>query len=204
MRRVRVDLASLATFENLYWAWRDAARGKTTRPAVVEFGYDLETNLLGLERGILAGDYVPGPYDSFTVYEPKRRIVSRAPFRDRVVHHFVCGPLAPELNKRMIHDTYANRWGKGTHRAIRRAQEFSRAHPFHMKLDVVKFFPPIDHELLLAALGAVFRPGAFFDLVARIVAGQTASGIASRTRSRRRARMRPRRRLVGGDSPSGT
>ena len=32
---------------------------------------------------------------SFEVRDPKRRLISAAPFRDRVVHHAVCAVIAP-------------------------------------------------------------------------------------------------------------
>jgi retron-type reverse transcriptase len=65
-----------------------------------------------------------------------------------VVHHALCNVIEPVLERSMIFDTYANRKGKGTHKAIDRYQEFCRKKQYVLKCDVKKFFPSIDHEIL--------------------------------------------------------
>jgi hypothetical protein len=76
------------------------------------------------------------------------RLISAAPFRDRVVHHAVCNVVMPLFERKMIFDLYSNRVGKGTHVAIRRAQKYCRQFDFVLKCDVRIFFPSIDHEVL--------------------------------------------------------
>ena len=76
----------LASFENLYAAFRQARKGKRSRSDVAAFEYDLERNLLELQRELLEERYHPGGYRHFVVTEPARRKISAAPFRDRVVH----------------------------------------------------------------------------------------------------------------------
>lgn len=169
MRTVPVDLAELATFGNLHRAYQAARRGKRTRPDVLEFAYDVEAHLHALADEIVSGLYRPGPYRSFVVREPKRRVVSAAPFRDRIVHHLVTSVLEPVLDRRMTADTFANRPGKGTHRAIDRCQELARRASHYLKLDMVKYFPSIDHAILRRDLERVFRPGPFLDLIDTII-----------------------------------
>ena len=70
--------------DNLSEAFRKARKGKRRRPDVARFSLDLERNLLALQRELAAGDYLPGAYRQFTVYERKPRLISVAPFRDRV------------------------------------------------------------------------------------------------------------------------
>lgn len=74
-------------FSNLYNAYRAARKGKRDRIAVASFEFDLEQNLLTLSEKLRQQTYRPGKYTNFYVYEPKRRLISAAPFRDRVVHH---------------------------------------------------------------------------------------------------------------------
>ena len=78
------------SFRNLYLAFRGARKAKRHRVAVAGFEFDLEHNLLQLETEMRDQTYKPGPYTNFYVYEPKRRLISAAPFRDRVVHHALC------------------------------------------------------------------------------------------------------------------
>ena len=79
----------LASFENLYQAATQARRGKRFRDATARFHHNLAANLVRLREELLSGGYRPGPYRTFTIYEPTRRFISAAPYRDRVVHHAV-------------------------------------------------------------------------------------------------------------------
>jgi len=51
-------------------------------------------------------------------------------------------------DKTFIFDSYACRIGKGTHKAIDRAQGFLRENKFCLHGDVKKYFPSIDHGIL--------------------------------------------------------
>jgi hypothetical protein len=75
-------------------------------------------------------------------------LISAAPFRDRVVHHALCNIIEPSFERSFISDSYANRVGKGTHRALDRAQTFARSYPYVLQCDLKQFFPSIDHALL--------------------------------------------------------
>ena len=82
-------------FENLLAAAKKAQRGKRREPDVYAFNADLERNLLELQAELRDRTWQPGVYRDFYVYEPKKRLVSAAPYRDRVVHHALCRVLEP-------------------------------------------------------------------------------------------------------------
>jgi RNA-directed DNA polymerase len=138
----------IITFENLLCAAQQAAKGKRERIYVLSFFEKLEDQLFKLADELSTFRYKPGTYQTFTIYEPKRRMISAAPFRDRVVHHALINIIGPILEKSFIHDSYANRVDKGTHRAIRRYQSFLRQFDFALKCDIKKYFPSIDHTIL--------------------------------------------------------
>jgi retron-type reverse transcriptase len=75
-------------------------------------------------------------------------LISAAPYRDRVVHHALCNIIEPIFEKTFIYDSYANRKGKGTHRALRRFTKFARTSRYILQCDIRKYFPSIDHEIL--------------------------------------------------------
>jgi hypothetical protein len=100
----------------------------------------------------LEGTYRPGPYVHFHIKEPKRRKISAARFCDRVVHHALCNVIEPRFERVFLPDSYANRVGKGTHKAIERLQAFSRRYRYVLRADVVQHFASIDHAILLQAL----------------------------------------------------
>ena len=147
-----ITYAQVCDWDNLWLAWRKAAKGKRGRPAAAQFEYHLEDNLVTLQEELAAKRYQPGPYASFYIHEPKRRLISAAPFRDRVVHHALCNVIEPVFERSFIADSYANRIGKGTHRALDRCQEFARRYHYVLPCDVRQFFPSIDHGILQETL----------------------------------------------------
>lgn len=140
--------ASVWEWQNLYLAYSKARRGKRSRHPVAAFEYDQEENLIRLQKELQAQTYQPGAYHSFYIHEPKQRLISAAPFRDRVVHHALCNIIEPIFERSFVFDSYANRQGKGSHKAIDRAQQYSRRYKYVLQLDVRQFFPSIDHQTL--------------------------------------------------------
>ncbi|MEN0005607.1 MAG: RNA-directed DNA polymerase [Bacteroidota bacterium] len=143
---------AIAGFENLVLAAKQAAKNKKWTEEMAAFHMRLEENLLQLQIRLLNKTYQPGQYRTFMVYDPKPRMISAAPYRDRVVHHALCHVIEPIFERTFIYDSYANRIGKGTHKAILRYQRYARRFPYVLKCDIRKFFPSIDHELLRQAL----------------------------------------------------
>jgi hypothetical protein len=113
---------------------------------------NLETACLRLERELAQDRWRPGGYVTIRVTDPKPRLVSAAPFRDRVVHHALCAVIGPILERGLIDDTFANRTGKGTHRAVARYERFRDRHAHVLRCDVWRYFPAIDHAILKADL----------------------------------------------------
>lgn len=98
--------------------------------------------------------YIPGKYWEFYVYEPKKRLVSAPPFRDRVIHHALCNVIEPLFERKMIYDSYACRNNKGSHRAADRTQQYIReaatkwGDVYCLKCDIKQYFPSIPHSVL--------------------------------------------------------
>lgn len=141
---------AVVSWSNLLLAARKARRGKRDRAAVLRFEFDLEREILALQRELVSGDYRPGPFRTHWIDRPKRRMISAAPYRDRVVHHAVMNVLEPILNRRMHPQSYACRPGKGAHAAADRLQKLAGRFRYAVHCDVRKFFPSIDHALLKA------------------------------------------------------
>lgn len=142
----------LISWDNLLLAYRKASKGKRGNPAVAAFEYRLEDNLLQLQAELRQQTYRPGAYTSFTIHEPKRRLISAAPFRDRVVHHALCNLIEPVFERSFIAHSYANRFGKGTHRALDHCQQLARRYDYVLQCDVRQFFPSLDHAVLRRTL----------------------------------------------------
>lgn len=161
--------AQIVAPENLRAAWGRVRRGHAGSPEVLEFEADLDSNLESLGADLLAGTYRPGAYRQFGVLDPKPRTISCALVRDRVVHHALCGVIAPLLERSFSEDSYACREGKGTHRACARARDLVRRHPYYCKLDVRRYFDGIEHDRLLSVLLPLFREREVRTLIEAIV-----------------------------------
>lgn len=142
----------ITSFSALHAAARRAVAGKRKKPGAAAFFANLESELLRLERELQDQSYYSGRYLEIVVRDPKRRLVSAAPFRDRVVHHALHAVIGPIFERGFIDDSYANRTGKGTHLALARYEHFRDRYRQVLRADVYRYFPSIDHAVLKADL----------------------------------------------------
>ena len=149
MRRAGNLWERIIGFENLLRAAHEAARGKRRKPDVARFSLELEPELLALQQELASRRYTPGPYRTFWLHDPKARMISVAPFRDRVVHHALCRVIEPVLDRGFVESSFACRRGKGNHRALERFVGYCQRYRYVLLCDVRKFFPSIDHEVVL-------------------------------------------------------
>jgi hypothetical protein len=170
-KRYRNLWPELVSFTNLWAAYIAARRGKRRRPAVAAYELDAETRLLRLQERLMDGSYQPGGYRTFVVREWKRRVISAAPFEDRIVHHALCRIIEPLYESRFVSDSYACRRGRGTLAALDRAQHFARAYRYVLPIDVREFFPSIDHRILAGILARHIGDQRVLTLIDQILAG---------------------------------
>jgi len=152
VKRTKNLYDEICSFSNLLLAAKMAQRGKRHQPGVAAFNHDLEGNLLRVQQELIGRAYVPGAYRTFKIRDPKTRLISAAPYRDRVVHHALCNVVEPIFERVFIHDSYANRKGKGTHAAVDRLTHFMQNADYCLKCDIFRYFPAIDHAILKGLL----------------------------------------------------
>ena len=160
----------VVSLDNLYLAFQRAAKGKRGKPAASTFERRLDENIYQLREELQNGSYCHGPYDSFHIHDPKIRLISAAPFRDRVAHHALCNVIEPLFERQFIYDTYANRVGKGNHKALDRCTQFLRRFEYVLPLDAQKFFPSIDHQILEGILSRTIGDEKVMALFREIIA----------------------------------
>lgn len=169
MKRHGYLFERIVSFDNLLLAAHKARRGKQERRSVAHFLFHLESELLTLQDELQSGVYRMQPYQSFVIYEPKRRQICAAHFRDRVVHHAICHVLDPIFEARLIFDTYACRCGKGVHAAVQRALSFTRRFPYVLTGDVRTYFESVDHGALKTLLRRHLKDKALLSILAQII-----------------------------------
>lgn len=143
-------------FESLYHGYLRARKGKRHHAEVLKFERNLESELIHLQNELIWGQYKTGAYREFYVYEPKTRLVAALPFRDRVVQHSLVGAIEPIWENRFINHSYACRPGRGMHSGALQAQKWlrkverSHGRAYVLKADVRKYFPSINHDIILS------------------------------------------------------
>ena len=113
--------------------------------------------MLQLQRELQEGSYRPGPFSTHWLHRPKARLISAAPYRDRVLHHVLLNVLEPILDTHFHPDSYACRKGKGTHAAANRLQALMRQNRYALQCDIRKYFPSIDHVHLKATFRRLIK-----------------------------------------------
>jgi RNA-directed DNA polymerase len=164
---------SITTFENLLLAARKAQKGKRFKNSTALFNLNLEKELLCLQRELRYNTYRHGDYHNFYIYDPKMRLISAAPYRDRVVHHALCNVIEPIIDRTFIHDSYACRKGKGTHAAVNRYTAFARRNKYVLKGDIRKYFQSVDHQILMDAVERKIKCQKTLWLIREIIGSRT-------------------------------
>ncbi len=160
--------------QELYRAWKRARRQKVPSFNQLHFDANWAAHLLQLEVQLTAGTWAPRPSTCFVATRPKAREIHAPDFADRVVHHWLVPQLEAIWEPTFIHDCYANRRGKGSHAAVRRAQAFARqVHSgqgggWYLQLDVANFFNRIHRPILWGMLKARLQRVGAPDTVQRV------------------------------------
>lgn len=159
-----MKLAEIFTFENLYEAHKNCRKAKQQKGEVIRFESTLSVNLAKMNRELVSKQYELGNYKKFIIYEPKQRIIEAPSYKDRVVIRCFCDNcLKIKIEKKLIYDNAACRKEKGANFAIDRLEMFLRKlfrkqksnNFYFLKCDIRKYFPSINHEILLKILSKV-------------------------------------------------
>src|SRR3989344_2573703 len=175
------------SFRNLLVAFKKARNGKTKKYYVKEFYSSLRENMINLHNELKKQTYFPKPLVNFTLREPKTRKISKADFKDRIVHHALIRIIEPIFDKRFIYDSCANRKGKGNLFAIKRFYKFLRkitkngkiiknnfndnnyVRGYCLKADIRHYFEEVNHEILLNIIKRKIKDEKVIWLIKRIL-----------------------------------
>lgn len=152
-KKYRNLIERIATDANIRSAYRKTAKGRRYTHGALSFKEYSEFNLACLADDLANGTYRPGTTHNFFVYEPKARLITALPFRDRVAQHAVCNIIAPIFESTFLPRSYACREGKGTHAGVTALQaemrHMARSGEVHfLKTDFARYFPSIDRGIL--------------------------------------------------------
>lgn len=96
MKRIGNLYDKIISVENLRLADEKARRGKLRTYGVRHHDRNREANIQALHEALLTKTFKTSPYEVFTIYEPKERVIFRLPYYpDRIVHHAIMNVLEP-------------------------------------------------------------------------------------------------------------
>lgn len=140
-------------FELFLDAHNRAKKTKGQKYEILEFERKLEVNLCNIINDIKNKKYHVGKYRSFTIYEPKERLIMSLPYKDRIVHQWYVNEfIIPYFCPRFINDSYACIKNKGTHKASYKLRKMIKSKNnqkfYFIKGDIKKYFYNIDKNIL--------------------------------------------------------
>jgi RNA-directed DNA polymerase len=173
MKRINNLYKQICSLENITLADQKARKGKGNQYGIVLHDRNREQNLLRLREMLLNKTYSTSSYDTFKIYEPKEREVYRLPFfPDRIAHHAIMNILEKFFVSTFTADTYSCIKGRGIHGAATAVKNALRDRPnttYCLKLDIKKFYPNIDHDILKHLLQRKFKDQDLLWLLGEII-----------------------------------
>lgn len=152
MKRKGHLFAEIISIDNLNLADKIARKGKSKQYGVKAHDLNRESNIQQLHEWLKGNGYKTSEYSTFSVFEPKERLVYSLPyFPDRIVHHAIMNVLEPIFVSTFTKDTYSCIKGMGIGAAFKKLKKSLKdkeGTTYCLKLDVKKFYPSVDHGVL--------------------------------------------------------
>lgn len=164
---------TVCSVENLQLADYHASKGKTRQSGVRNHAKNRDANIQKLHEMLVSKTFETSEYDTFTIFEPKERVISRLPyFPDRIVHHAIMNVLEPIWLPMFTKDTYSCIKGRGVHLAlenVKKALKDEAGTTYCLKLDINKFYPNVDHVILKRMLRLKIKDNNLLELLDGII-----------------------------------
>ena len=142
-------------FENILSAFNEVCRNTKNKRKVANYKEYKSIYISRVYNVLSTNSYVVGPYNIFTIYEPKKRRIVSQSMHDKIINHLVSRHiLYPAIIPCLIDANVASRTGLGTRKGIELAISFHNACKlkyakyYILNCDVSKFFASIDHDIL--------------------------------------------------------
>lgn len=150
MKRLGGVWEKVVDIDNLRRSFQKAAKGRRDRKSVQRIEANLEHYLIKLQAILKSGTYHTSTYRTRVIFEPKRRVIYILPFfPDRIVHHAVMDVIGPYLNNRLDKHIHSAIKGRGQVSGSTECMKLVRKYKYVLKCDISKFYPSIDHDIMM-------------------------------------------------------
>ncbi len=179
MKRYNNLFDKIVSLDNLYEADKRARRQKSHRPEVMLFDKNKDKLLLDLQRKLINGEYETSEYYVFKIYEPKEKEIFKLPYYpDRIVHHAIMNIMEPIWVSAFVKGTYSCIRKRGIHKALKDVKFALKDEvntQYCLKLDIRKFYPSIDHDILKTIIRKKIKDKRLLSLLDEII--ESAQGV---------------------------
>lgn len=156
MKRIGFLFDKICSIENIMLAIDNSARGKKNRRAVEYTLQHKEQAAHNIREMLISKQYRPKPYRTFEIMDgprqKQRTIFCPAFYPDQIIHWALMQVLQPVLLKGMYEFNCGSIPGRGIHYGKRYLERWLRRDRKHtkycLKLDIKKYYPHIDKEVL--------------------------------------------------------
>jgi hypothetical protein len=157
MKRYGNLYPQICSMENIQRAHMNARKGKAHYHEVQMVNANEELYISKIQDMLLNKTFKNSEYTTFMKLDSKKeREIFKLPyFPDRIIHHCIVQVLESVWMKTLIADTYSSLKGRGIHKGVKRikaALTDKENTTYCLKLDVRKFYPSIDHDILKTIL----------------------------------------------------
>ena len=156
MKRLSGLYEKVYDIHNLELADERAKKGKKDQPGVIKHNKSVNENLWELQKMLMDKTYRTSKYKSFSVFEPKERLVYSLPyFPDRIAQWAIMNVLESIWIPSFTTDTYSCIKGRGIHgafRALKSVLRNQKGTKYCLKLDIKKYYPSVDHDVLKSVI----------------------------------------------------
>lgn len=175
--------------ENIMDSYNEVCRNTNNKKKVRNYKQYKCVYISRIYKALKNKDYEVGPYNVFTIYEPKkRRIVSQGIY-DKVINHLVSRQiLMPSLIPCLVDENIASRENKGTKKGYELLNKYNRICKikygtyYILKCDISKFFASIDHDILKEKLLKKIKDKDALNIVYKVIdSEETGLGIGNMT-----------------------
>jgi len=154
MKRYGNIYEKIYSYDNLLKAHHNARKGKGFYQEVKKFNSNEDYYIKQIQKMLIDKTYKTSDYTVFTIVDRgKEREIYKLPyFPDRVVQWAIMLQLEPIFLETFIYDSYAAIPNKGMHLASTRLSKWLKYDKentlYCFKMDIKKFFPNINHDIL--------------------------------------------------------
>lgn len=173
MKRITNLFTKICSIENLILADKKARKGKLRSYGVLRHSKNQEENIRRLHELLINEKFKTSQYQTFKIYDPKEREIYRLPYYpDRIVHHAIMNILESLWLSLFTKDTYSCIKGRGIHAVVQNLHKtlLHKEETYYcLKLDIHKFYPSIDHEILKTIIKKKIKDARLLRLLDNII-----------------------------------